>query len=100
MNVRKFLALVLGLVLAVSLVACGDSSSTASDQGKTDSTGEETSGDLGDFPSKDIRMLIPYAAGGNSDLNARKLAEIIDKYDLLNGHQLVVTNIQGSATQE
>jgi len=51
------------------------------------------------FPTKPIRVIIPYAAGGNSDLNARKLAEIVDKYKLLS-QPLVVTNIQGGGTME
>lgn len=51
------------------------------------------------FPTKPIRVIIPYAAGGNSDMNARKLAEIIDIYDLL-PQSLVVVNIQGGGTME
>lgn len=85
---KKSLALVLALVMVLAV---------ALTSGFTARDGED---DLNGFPDKAIRMIIPYAAGGNSDLNARKLAEIIDKYDLLNGQQLVVTNIQGSATQE
>lgn len=51
------------------------------------------------FPTKPIRVIIPYAAGGNSDLNARKLAEIIEKNKLL-PQPLVVVNIQGGGTME
>lgn len=102
MKAKKFLSLVAALVLAMSLAGCGKpSSGTPADPANTGSgTPAEPANGLGDFPSKDVRLLIPYAAGGNSDLNARKLAEIVDKYNLLNGHQLIVTNIQGSATQE
>lgn len=91
MKAKRFLYLVAALIMVISLVGCGKTpSGTSGDSGN----------DRSDFPSKDVRLLIPYAAGGNSDLNARKLAEIVDKYNLLNGHQLIVTNIQGSATQE
>lgn len=51
------------------------------------------------FPVKPIRMLIPYAAGGNSDMNARKLAEIIEVNKLM-PQKLIVTNMQGSNTME
>lgn len=91
MKAKRFLYLVAALIMVISLVGCGKTpSGTSGDSGN----------DRSNFPSKDVRLLIPYAAGGNSDLNARKLAEIVDKYNLLNGHQLIVTNIQGSATQE
>ena len=93
---KIWLTLVLVLALTLGLVGCGGNTADQTD----DASGESSAEGLGDFPNKDIRVLIPYAAGGNSDLNARKLAEIIDQYDLLNGHQLIVTNIQGSATQE
>lgn len=102
MKMKRFVSLVLTLALSLSLVGCGSSSkpSDAEKEENPTTPPAETSNDLGDFPNKDVRVLIPYAAGGNSDLNARKLAEIVDKYDLLDGHQLIVTNIQGSATQE
>jgi len=51
------------------------------------------------FPTKPVRCIIPYAAGGNSDMNARKLAEIIEKYDLM-PQKMIVTNMQGSNTME
>lgn len=51
------------------------------------------------FPNKPIRMIIPYAAGGNSDMNARKLAEIIEVNKLM-PQKVIVTNMQGSNTME
>jgi tripartite-type tricarboxylate transporter receptor subunit TctC len=49
------------------------------------------------YPEKEIRVIIPYKAGGQSDLTARKLAEIIQKKNLLS-QPLVVVSIPGAAT--
>lgn len=50
-----------------------------------------------EFPTKEIRMIIPFGAGGQSDLTARKLAEIIQKYKLL-PQPIVVVNMPGANT--
>lgn len=50
-----------------------------------------------DYPTREIRMIIPFAAGGQSDLTARKLAEIIQKYKLL-PQPIVVVNMPGANT--
>lgn len=102
---RKILALVLAAMMLVGLTACGGGGEakeeTPAPEVETNQPATEApADDLNGFPNKPIRVIIPYAAGGNSDLNARKLAEIIDKYDMLDGQQVVVTNIQGAATQE
>lgn len=51
------------------------------------------------YPEKEIRLIVPYKAGGQSDLTARKLAEIIQAKKLLPQPVLVV-NIPGANTQE
>lgn len=48
----------------------------------------------GDFPSKSITMIVPYQAGGASDLSARTLAAEMEK-DL--GQSIVVENRVGGA---
>ncbi|MCC8180534.1 MAG: tripartite tricarboxylate transporter substrate binding protein [Planctomycetes bacterium] len=50
-----------------------------------------------DFPTKEIRIIIPFAAGGQSDLTARKLAEVIKKNGYLPQDVLVV-NMPGANT--
>ena len=97
---KKLFAVLLTLAMVLSLAACGAKEEKPAEKPAETPAETPAESDLGDFPNKDVRVLIPYAAGGNSDLNARKLAEIVDKYDLLNGYQLIVTNIQGAATQE
>ena len=50
-----------------------------------------------DFPTKEIRMVIPFGAGGQSDLTARKLAEIIQKNNFL-PQPILVVNMPGANT--
>ncbi|MCQ2554351.1 MAG: hypothetical protein MJ171_01710 [Clostridia bacterium] len=84
-SLKKILVLCLILAMVFAMAACGKK--------------DEPKGDV-EYPTKEIRLLVPYKAGGNSDIQSRKLAEIIDKYNLANGYQVVVSNINGSATQE
>lgn len=51
------------------------------------------------WPEREIRLIVPYKAGGQSDLTARKLAEIIQKRKLLT-QPVIVVNIPGANTQE
>ncbi|MDR1931783.1 MAG: tripartite tricarboxylate transporter substrate binding protein [Spirochaetales bacterium] len=51
------------------------------------------------FPTKTIRVLVPYGAGGNSDLNARIIADIATQQKFIPGGQsMIVTNLEGAAT--
>ena len=49
-----------------------------------------------DFPTKPIRLIMPYSAGGGSDVLARKLADSANKY-LPNNQTVVVENKTGGA---
>lgn len=51
------------------------------------------------YPEKEIRLIVPYKAGGQSDLTARKLAEIIQSKKLL-PQPVIVVNIPGANTME
>lgn len=52
-----------------------------------------------DFPTKEIRIIVPYKAGGQSDLAARKIAELAQKKNILPQTVLVV-NMSGANTLE
>lgn len=49
------------------------------------------------FPTKPIEMIIPYAAGGSTDLTARALEKVMKKY-LPNGQGIVIVNKPGGAS--
>ena len=54
---------------------------------------------LAAYPDKEIRLIVPYKAGGQSDLTARKLAEVIQAKKLLS-QPVIVINIPGANTLE
>lgn len=74
-NVKQILSgLIILVVLLTSLAACG-------------SQKEESAAD---YPSKDINIIIPKAAGGGTDTSARGLAQFLQKS--LKGSNFVSTN--------
>ena len=76
-KMKKIAAVLLCLVMALSCLAgCGSSASTD------------------EFPSKDITLIVPFAAGGGTDALARKLAEIVEKQS---GVSIVVENKTGGS---
>lgn len=48
-----------------------------------------------DFPSKPIKLIVPWGAGGNADVQARLLAQASEKFL---GQPIAVTNKPGGAT--
>lgn len=77
---KKLLALTLALILALSLVACGGSA------------------DDGTFKlSGDVEYVVPYSAGGGSDLYSRTAANIMTELDLLGGRAVTVNNKPGGS---
>ena len=78
---KKLLVVVLALAMVISLAACGGSSS-----------GSATKQEEVKFPERDITIIVPYAAGGSSDLLCRAIATQVSQ-DL--GVNVVVTNVTG-----
>src|SRR5690625_882154 len=78
---RKFSFLFM-LALIVVLAACG---------GNNDSDTEDAEAD-DSYPDKPVTLYVNYSAGGNTDLNYRKLADVAEKYL---GEQIKVENITG-----
>lgn len=61
---RRPFALLVALAAVLPLSACG---------------GGDTGGNAGQYPSEDISLIIPYAAGGPTDLVARAIAPYFEK---------------------
>lgn len=47
------------------------------------------------FPTKPLQIIAPFSAGGDADLAARALANVLPRY--LNGHQVLVVNRTGAS---
>ena len=84
-GLKKFISLLLALVLIFSLAACGNSSAPAGE------TGSDTQG--ADWPKKTIQIAVPYNAGGDADIYCRLAAERLGE---ALGQTVVVVNIAGS----
>lgn len=101
MKKMKFLALMMALIMAVSvLTACGGSAAPATPateaapQVTEAAPVEEAPAEVEAWaPTKDITFVVPYEAGGNSDIPARIFAKYMSKYASVSVN---VTNIEGA----
>jgi tripartite-type tricarboxylate transporter receptor subunit TctC len=78
--------LLAALLAAAVLTACGQDSGG--------SGGSGGGGSAEDFPSESVRLLVPYAAGGPTDIAARALATHMEE-EL--GQSVVVENLPGAS---
>lgn len=88
---KRILAFLLCTLMMLSLASCGGDKA-ASDNSNDSSTTEDVK-----YPTEAIRVIVPYAAGGNTDLNARAVANIVQEKGLL-GEAMVVSNVTGANT--
>ncbi len=100
---KKKLLLSFLIVLALLLSACGQA------QNPAPATSPAASGNPGtssppaasqpeqqiDYPTKPVTLVVPFSAGGTTDLAARIVADNLPKY--LDGAAVVVTNITGGS---
>lgn len=81
MNKRKLVSLAgLALSLAIGLAGCSGAS--------------QASGGTANYPDKPIQMIVPFTPGGTTDIAARALAGVINKY-MPNGQTVAVINKDG-----
>lgn len=98
-NLKSVLSFGLASVLCLSMAGCSVSTSPSS-PGKsepassTDSTNKEDEKAYVDYPTKPITLIVPYAAGGTTDIYGRLLAAQMEKHL---GQPITVTN-QGGAS--
>ena len=71
-NVKKLFAALLVTAMALStLTACGSKTETPSADASTDSDNSAATTTV-DYPTKDITVVVPYGAGGTTDLSGRR----------------------------
>jgi tripartite-type tricarboxylate transporter receptor subunit TctC len=97
---KKILVLLLGLMLILSTVGCSTSGNKASEEttkkveNGTVKESEETKSEIKEYvPKKEINFVVPFDAGGNSDIPARIFSKYMSKYS---AKQVKVVNIVGS----
>lgn len=76
---KKLFAILLALAMVFSLAACG-------------SKEEAKEPEVPEYPTKDINMLVGYAAGGGTDTLARTAAQSVN----LDGKTMTITNMEGA----
>lgn len=95
---KKFLALALAGAMTLSLTACGGgnggNASTGGNGGGNASTGSSAASGGVNFPTKSITMIIPYDAGGGSDLINRRACSIVEQQT---GWSFTCTNMPGGS---
>jgi len=91
------LVLVVGMMLSL-VVGCSNSSTTpdnsANNSTTNNSTTENNAKTESDYPNKPIKLIVPYSAGGSSDVGARMIAKRLEE-EL--GQTIVVENITGAS---
>ncbi len=100
---KKAFALILSVLMVLSLAACSQSAPSGGSSGGQSTPSQSTPSQSGgtdaaepakvDFPTKTITLICPYAAGGQSDMICRTVA---DKMGELLGQTITVVNTPGA----
>lgn len=87
---KKLLALILALVMALSLIACGQEETT------TDPSTDSTPASAAEaYPEKAVKIIIPFGAGGSTDMGGRVVASCLPGF--LPGSYVVENQAGGAA---
>lgn len=92
---KKLLALLLALCMALALCACGGNTQPASTQATAESAAPESEApeDTAWTPDGPITLIVPFRAGGQTDLVSRAIAQAVEE---VTGWTIVVENMAGS----
>ena len=70
---KKALAIILSVMMLMStLVACGS---------KTDDSGDANNDAAASYPTKNVNVIVPFSAGGNTDMSMRALLNVATSLD-------------------
>lgn len=72
MKLKRIFTSLAATALIASLVGCGSNNAASP-------TGDKAEGSKGDYPKKQIELIVPYAAGGGTDAVARAFADSANK---------------------
>lgn len=88
---KKWLSLLLSAIVVLSFAACGQEAPSSTSSEPAEQTVKT------DFPKRPVEMVIPFGAGGASDIFARQYAQIAEKYL---GKPITAVNKGGAGTIE
>ena len=92
---KKLIALLLAVVMVLGLAACGSANdATTQAQDNPATTTQAPQNNAADkYPEKAVRVIIPFGAGGSTDMGGRVVAKYLEKY--LPGSSFPVENQGG-----
>ena len=99
-SITKAFSLILVLALALSLAACGAKSSStpaSSAPASSAASSSASSEPKGWTPSGNVTVIVPYGAGGTTDLSVRGVTTSIDAASLPKGVNVLVDNVTGGS---
>lgn len=73
---KKMMSVLISMAMVLSLTACGSNGSSGGQSGQADVSSQ--AGESG-WPTKAITMIVPWSAGGGSDLAVRTLMPYVEK---------------------
>ncbi len=94
---RKGLGLLLASAMVMGMAGCssGDTASSASGSAAASTSADASAAsDSSNYPDKTVKVVLPYAAGGDTDLNARLASKYLTE-EL--GQTVVVSNMTGAS---
>lgn len=90
---KKVMLLVISALASVLVMSgCGNQSSSGTAAGNANTEAAAAGGDA-EWPKKNIQIIVPFKAGGDSDFNARAYSQFLQ--DEL-GQSVVVVNVEGA----
>ena len=91
---KKLLAMLLAGTMSLTLLTACGSAKTAQSSTDTDSTQAEEPATL-DYPTKDITVIVPYGAGGTTDLCVRGVLDAVPDGTI--SSNFMVSNVTGGS---
>ncbi|WP_194841242.1 Bug family tripartite tricarboxylate transporter substrate binding protein [Salinibacillus xinjiangensis] len=95
--IKKLLIAISFILVTGIFVACSSTSSNnqeSENESNNNNQSENSSETAGEFPSKPLRLVVQYPAGGGVDVTARLFAKHAEKYL---GQKIIVENIEGGS---